>query len=211
MPTWRKKASQARSKETEEALAHAARELLGTRSFTDIRVDEVARHAGISVGGFYARFNGKSALLHLADIDFLDDCVAAFDAVIPEEFDGSLDELLHAFITVMVQQFDKHRDTLIQIMKHASEEDVLDFRQRATEFNNYVHGRLRAKMTEHSDEIAHQDPAIAINMTIFIASAAARAAVLQGALSTYPIELNWDELIEELVSNASRYLKGGVR
>ncbi|MBX2822442.1 MAG: TetR/AcrR family transcriptional regulator [Rhodothermaceae bacterium] len=210
MPTWRKKASQARSKETEEALAHSARELLSTRSFSDIRVDEVARHAGISVGGFYARFNGKSALLHLADIDFLDGCVAAFDAVIPEEFEGNLDQLLRAFITVMVQQFDKHRDTIIQIMKHAPEEDVIDFRQRATEFNTYVHGRMRAKMALHVADIAHQDPAIAINMTIFIASAAARAAVLQGALSTYPIALNLDELIEELVSNALRYLKGNA-
>ena len=89
MATWRKKALQSRSKDTEKALAHAARELLSNRSFSEIRVDEVAREAGLSVGGFYARFQGKNALLHLADIDFLEDSVMAFEAVIPENFDWS--------------------------------------------------------------------------------------------------------------------------
>lgn len=208
MADWRKKTHQARSKETEEALASAARALLETQSFADIRVDEVARRAGISVGGFYARFQGKSALLHLADIDFLDDCIAAFDVVVPEDFQGTLDELLRAFITVMVEQFDKHRDTIVQIMKYASDKDILDFRQRATGFNNYVHGRLRGIMARYADEIVHPDPSIAINMTIFIVSAAARAAVLHGALSTYPIEMSFDGLIDELVANGSRYLRG---
>ncbi len=72
MANWRKTAIQSRSKATERALSRAARELLNEKSFTDIRVDEVARNAGVSVGGYYARFKGKSALLHLADIDFLD-------------------------------------------------------------------------------------------------------------------------------------------
>jgi AcrR family transcriptional regulator len=208
MASWRKKARQARSKETEDALARAARELLSSRSFSDIRVDEVARRAGTSVGGFYARFHGKNALLHLADIDFLDDCVRAFDRVIPEDFDGSLEDLLLAFITVMVRQFDKHRDTIVQAMKFAAEDDRSDFRQRATAFNNFVHGRLRTIMARHTDAIAHPDPSIAINMTIFIASAAAREAVLKRALSAYPIALSMDDLIHELVTNASLYLRG---
>ena len=171
MASWRKNALQERSKETENALARAARELLSDRSFSDIRVDEVARNAGISVGGFYARFHGKNALLHLADIDFLEDCAAAFDAAIPEEYDGSLDDLLHEFITVMIHQFDKHRETIVEAMKYAAEDDSSEFRLRASEFNSYVHGRLKTIMARHSDDIRHPDPKFAINMIIFIASA----------------------------------------
>jgi len=211
MASWRKSALQERSKETENALARAARELLSDRSFSDIRVDEVARNAGISVGGFYARFQGKNALLHLADIDFLDDCATAFDAAISEDFDGSLDDLLLEFLTVMIRQFDKHRETIVEAMKYAAEDDNSDFRLRATEFNSFVHGRLRTIMTRHSDEICHPDPKFAINMAIFIASASARAAVLHGALSTYPIECSLDDLTRELVANASSYLKGGAK
>ena len=210
MASWRKKALQARSKETENALARAARELLSSRSFSEIRVDEVARQAGISVGGFYARFEGKNALLHLADIDFMDDCVSAFNAVIPEDFNGSLDDLLRAYITVMVRQFDKYRDSIVQAMKFAAEDDTSDFRKRATEFNSFVHGRLRTIMARQSEAIAHPNPSIAINMTIFITSAAARAAILHGSLSAYPIVLSTDELINELVTNASLYMKGGI-
>ncbi len=209
MAFWRKSALQARSKETEKALARAARELLSLRSFSEIRVDEVARHAGISVGGFYARFQGKNALLHLADIDFLDDCIAAFDEAVPEDFEGDLDELLRAFVTVMVRQFAKHRDTMVQAMKFAAENDTSEFRKRATAFNNYVHGRLRDVMAKHAEAIVHRDHSVAINMTIFIASAAAREAVLKGALSSYPIDLSLEQLIDELVANATLYLKGG--
>lgn len=209
MADWRKDAVQARSKETEEALAQAARELLATRSFPDIRVDEVARRAGLSVGGYYARFKGKNALLHLADIDFVEDCIAAFDDAVPEQFEGNLAELLRAFVTVMVEQFDIHRDTIVQVMKFAAEDDRSVYRQRATAFNNHVHGRLRTLIARHADEIDHPDLSVAINMAIFMASAAAREAVLKGALSAYPIDMGREALIDELVRSAVRYLKGG--
>jgi hypothetical protein len=109
----------------------------------------------------------------------------------------------------MVRQFNEHRDTVIQAMKFASEDDASEFRKRATAFNQHVHGRLRRIMLGHESEIAHEHPAIAINMTIFIASAAAREAVLHGKLTGYPIDLSLDELIEELSLNTLRYLRGG--
>jgi AcrR family transcriptional regulator len=210
MAHWRKSALQERSKETETALAHAARELLSTHSFAEIRVNDVARHAGISVGGFYARYQGKNALLHLADIDFLDDCRSAFDEAIPETFAGDIEKLLRAFVTVMVDQFNKHRQTIVQAMKYANDDDNKEFRGRATAFNEHVHGRMRLLLRSREAVINHIDVDVAVNMAIFIVSAAARSAVLFGHLSTYPVELSRIALIDELVRNASRYLRGGV-
>ena len=45
-----------------ENLGALAREL-GERSFEQMKVTEIASRAGISVGGFYARFKAKDALL----------------------------------------------------------------------------------------------------------------------------------------------------
>ena len=135
----------------------------------------------MSVGGFYARFIGINALLHLADIDVLDDCLIAFDTAVPEDYNGGLDDGLRAFVTVMLRQFDKHREAIVQAQNFMAEDDNSDFRQRATEFNNFVHGRLRTITARHSDAITLPDVSVAINITIFIASAAAREAVLKGA------------------------------
>lgn len=56
-------AQQARSRATEERILDAAERMLADRSFDDLAVMEIAREAGISVGGFYSRFEGKDALL----------------------------------------------------------------------------------------------------------------------------------------------------
>jgi AcrR family transcriptional regulator len=208
---WLKDARQKRSRATEKALAVAARDLLSEKSYEEIRVGDVARAAGTSVGGFYARYSGKNALLHLADIDFLDECVLAFDRAVPPDFGGTLEELLRSFVRVMVLQFDRHRDTLVQALKHASEDDKSDFRRRATAFNNHVHGRLRTIMSRHTHRMVHENADVATNMAIFMASAAAREAVLRGALAAYPITLTLEELIDELAAGALAYLTGGGR
>lgn len=208
MDSWNKNAVQSRSKETEKALARAARELLNERAYADIRVDEVARRAGISVGGFYARFNGKIALLHLADIDFLDDCLNAIDRAIPENFDGTLEKLFRVYISTIVAQFDKHRASILEFMRYAGEDDGDDFRERATTFNNHVHGRLRSILARNADEIGHADPDLAANMAIFVVSASARDAVLRDSLRAYPITLDQNGLIDELVFIATAYLRG---
>lgn len=92
---------------------------------------------------------------------------------------------------------------------YKAEDDSSNFRQRATEFNNFVQGRLRIIMARRSDKIVHPDSSIAINMTIFVAYSTERATVLQRSLSARPIELSLDNLIDELITNVSLYLKGG--
>src|SRR5215207_4401937 len=58
---------QARSRETEERILRALSDLLHLRAFDRLSVSEIAARAGVSVGGFYARFASKhDALLHLS-------------------------------------------------------------------------------------------------------------------------------------------------
>lgn len=55
---------QRRSKETLDAISNATKELLRTRSFTELTIQDIVKEAGSSAGSFYARFKGKRALLH---------------------------------------------------------------------------------------------------------------------------------------------------
>lgn len=55
---------QQRSKDTLDAISNATKELLRTRSFTELTIQDIVKEAGSSAGSFYARFKGKRALLH---------------------------------------------------------------------------------------------------------------------------------------------------
>lgn len=57
-------ALQARSRATEERILAGAESLLADRPFDELSVTAIAREAGVSVGGLYARFENKEALLH---------------------------------------------------------------------------------------------------------------------------------------------------
>lgn len=54
---------QRRSQDALERTLKAVEELLGERHFEDIRVQDIVRRAGTSVGSFYQRFGAKEALL----------------------------------------------------------------------------------------------------------------------------------------------------
>lgn len=85
---------QRRSRDTLDAISNATKELLRTRSFRELTIQEIVGAANSSAGSFYARFKGKRALLHflheelaetsLNDMrDFID--AAEFKAVTPAE------------------------------------------------------------------------------------------------------------------------------
>ena len=56
---------QPRSRESQQRLMDAAARLLDQRSWGSMSIADIAREAGMSVGGFYARFRSKDALLQV--------------------------------------------------------------------------------------------------------------------------------------------------
>lgn len=205
---WRTGARQQRSRDTESAVIRAAAALLAERPFDTIRVADIARQAGISVGGFYRRFRDKRALLHLADQGFLDDCARALDEALsaPRVAGLALARVVHAYVSVMIDKFREHRVAILQVMRHASPADAEAYRRRAALFNARAHGRFRALIRERGAEISHPDPETAMNLAIFFASAAARDAVWRGSLAAYPIAVSDRELADEITRSFLAYL-----
>ena len=64
---------QPRSERTQERLLRAAEKLILEKGLADASVPEIARRAGSSVGGFYARFPDKGALLRALEERFFDE------------------------------------------------------------------------------------------------------------------------------------------
>ncbi len=190
---------QERSRETATAIVDAAARLLAQRPAEDHSIAEIAAEAGISVGGFYARFKTKQALLRTLHQHVLDDCRRALDEAMDRVAapEVSAAATVRAYIDAVVTTFIEHRTTIRNIRARAREGDALLGRQ-VRSFNAHVHGRLRASLLSRRREIRHPDPEFAVNFGLFLVSAGAREAILSGALESYPIEVDPPLLIDQL-------------
>ena len=206
---WRHQARQRRSQRTEAALSRAALRLLRERPFEDIRVGDVTRRANVAVGTFYRRFRDKRAVLHLADMGFLDDTLAAFDQAMSDSaMQGrTLEEVVESYIRLMIAKFREHRASVLQVIRHADPADGAEYARRAQAFNEHVHGRFRELLRRHANRVARSDFETAMNLAIFFASAAARDAVWRGSLRAYPIQVDDDALAAELTRAFLAYLR----
>jgi AcrR family transcriptional regulator len=192
---------QPRARKTSDAIIAAGLALLRERNFDEVSVATIAQRAGVSVGGFYARFEGKEALLHALATEVIADCYAALDhAFTPSRIArASVEGVVRAYVRVMVTKFREHRSAILQIMRHARAGDPLHG-LAVRDFNDKVHGRLRELLQQRRAFIGHPNPDFAVNIGLFLVSAAAREAVLGDALRAYPIEVTDDTLIAELTN-----------
>ena len=201
-------AKQSRSQRTSDAIIAAGHALLRERDFDDVSVAEIAERAGVSVGGFYARFEGKDALLISLSAEVLADCAASLArALSPGRMKGATVEgVVRAYVRVMVRKFREHRSALRQVIRHARAGDPLHG-LAVRDFNDRVHGRLRALLRERQHLIGHADPEMAVNIGLFLVSAAAREGVLGDNLRGYPIKVTDQMLITELTRAYVAYLQ----
>ncbi len=115
---WIHEPKQDRSKDTSERILEAARGLLEEQTFDTVSVAAIADRAGISVGGFYARFPNKEALLHAFD-EYLVEQVLR---IVRKEMDParwrgkSVAEVIEGYIRMTADVFAQHRG----VMKHVT-------------------------------------------------------------------------------------------
>lgn len=191
-------AQQERSRRSEELLVRAARALLRQKDFDRVTIGEIAREAGLSVGGFYARFRDKDVLLDVLEADLLAEMRAAFDRALDAAAAGGYDaaDVVAAYVRVMVQELRRHRREIVQLRRFAGRSPQSGSRRRLQEFNAHVHGRLRALLRERLAAVRHPDPELAINLGLFFVSASAREALLTESLSAYPVQPSETQLAD---------------
>lgn len=107
-------AVQARSRATGERILRATEQLLTTRSFEDLSMNMIADATGVSVGGVYARFASKDALLRALHVRY----EAHRTAFLLEAFDpaawsdAGLDARVHGICRALVELMRGQRHVL---------------------------------------------------------------------------------------------------
>ena len=196
LTTPRKKASQARSRATVDALVEATARILVRESFDRASTNRIAEEAGVSIGSLYQYFPSKEALIaavidrHKHDLMQIARGALAQVAVLPLE--QAVRKLVAVAITAHRVDPKLHRVLAEQIPRTGKLRDV-------EAFNRENYAMFRAYIERHRDEIRAVDPDVAAFVCVTSIEALTHTAVL------YRCEI-LDALVDEGTRLVVRYL-----
>lgn len=201
---------QPRSRQTEERIVRAFGELLGSARFEDVSVQQVAGRAGVSVGGFYARFASKDDLLmHAMYAGYVQDALALADDVLkPERWQGQgIAPIAQAYFGLMLRAARDHGPVLREIVHRTRGNPRTVAHSPAwAAFRRGVHEPFRRLLAERMDEIRHADPPFALRFAFSAVSSALRESVLFGHMEPSMGPVDEETMARELARMFCGYL-----
>jgi AcrR family transcriptional regulator len=176
--------------------------------FEMVSVAAIARRAGVSVGGFYARFPGKEALLHAFDEYLVEIALRTVrETMAPSRWvDAGVAEVVEGYISMAAEFFAQHRGVLKQVAARARMGDDAVFLARVQVFNRVSHVHLHGLLMDRRDQITHPDPEQAADFGVMFVSAALREMILFGERKLNLSALAGQELVRELTRAYCSYL-----
>ncbi|MEM8680125.1 MAG: TetR/AcrR family transcriptional regulator [Planctomycetota bacterium] len=200
-----KQPRQQRSRETLQRVLTATEELLCDQTLEQLTIREILKRANVSTGSFYARFDGKEALIQ-AIWDELRLTVDEFLEADPLPAGAPLSERATLLVTQRVKRYRKYRGIfrafilrLRQGLPPLSDEDRRAYLRSQKKLITFF---MRSKR-----EIRHPDPERAIAFAEFAMSSAARELILY---PTSPhastIKTTQRQLVDELTQMFVGYL-----
>jgi AcrR family transcriptional regulator len=197
---------QARSERTLQRLLDAAEALIKEKGHAAVSIPEIARRAGSSVGGFYARFRDKNELLRALEerhfielsqrVEALADARRWAHAATVDIVDAAVAEL----VTITRQR----RQMIAAFLVRAVEDPVV--REGGLRFRRRVEERIGALLLSRRAEMTHPDPALAVDFGIQTAFAIMQQHVLIEETQVGGRALSDDELRRELATLFLRYV-----
>lgn len=203
---------QKRSRETMNRFVEATEQLLRTRNFEDISIQDIVGRSGRPIGSFYARFGSKEALLPLLYRRYHDRLEKTFRTQLEQvPWDGlDLSTTILRMVDFLLGLYDKDRGLIRAVALFARTHpdglpaDIVPHRRR-------IYDRPVRILARHRQEIPHPDPEAAIRFGIFMVSSVAREKILFVAAPHSRITpMNRQNLRRELTRALHSYLTGGV-
>lgn len=201
---------QPRSRQTEERILRAFGELLDVARFEDVSVQQVAGRAGVSVGGFYARFASKDdLLLHAMYAGYVHDALAlAEEALDPARWAGAgIAPIAEAYFALMLRAARDHGPVLREIVHRTrGNPETVAHSTAWAAFRQGVTEPFRQLIADRMDEIRHPDPPFALRFAFSAVSSALRESLLFGHMSPSMGPVDEDVMARELARMFCNYL-----
>ncbi len=157
---------QERSRASMERMLAAAAEILETKNFDTLSVNEVVEKAGTSVGAFYGRFADKEALLQALDERFFSEFEEGIEELMePSRWrERSLDFVVLDVTRFLVGTYGRNRGLLRSLNLKARLSGDERFRKRENRAWNELFPLLQRTFLERGNEIGHPDPRLATRL-----------------------------------------------
>ena len=197
---------QRRSERTLRRLLDAGEALIEEKGLADVSVPDIARRAGSSVGGFYARFRDKNELLRALEERFFGELLLRVDLLSqPARWtQAALPEIVRACVALLVGTF-RERRALIRAFLFRGLQDP-EFIGDALRFRRRVSDRIASLLLGRRDEIAHADPALAIELGVQLAFGLMHQFVVFGEVRAGGRRLSELALVDELTRSLCAHL-----
>ncbi len=197
---------QARSEQTLRRLLAAAEELIVAKGHRAVSVPEIARRAGSSVGGFYARFRDKNELLRALEeqhfLELSERVERLADAT--RWADAPTTAIVEAAVAELVTTTRERRHMIAAFLARALEDPVI--LAGGLRFRRSVEERLSALLLARREDMTHPDPPLAIALAIQTAFAIMQQHVLIEETHAGGRALGDDELQREITTLVLRYV-----
>ncbi len=202
---------QARSEQTLYRILDAAEALIEQKGLADASIPEIARHAGSSVGGIYARFRDKNELLRAIEERFFNELSERLEELTrPERWVGApIPEIARAGVAELVHVF-REREALIRAFLYRAVQDP-EFRKEGLRFRRKVSDRFATLLRPRFEEIDHPDPELAIDLGVQFAFGLMHQIAIFGEARVSRRPLPDAQLVDELVRMFLRYLGSKTR
>jgi AcrR family transcriptional regulator len=193
-----------------ERFAEAAEELLLSRTFEEISIQDIVRRAERPIGSFYARFSSKEALLPFLYERYhrqLEDWIA--DSLGRTRWDAlGFEACVRGIVDFIVESYAERRGLIraLALFARARPEalpaDLVTRRRRA-------YALPIAILARHRSRITHADPEAAARFGIYMVSSVARERLLFADMPLARVTaIRSEDLRQELVRALYAYLGG---
>ena len=157
---------QARSRASFERMITAAHDLIAESGLEGATVQGILLRSGVGSGTFYARFDGRDALLAYLAMRFRSDAEEGWAAVLsPSRWTAAgPKEIVKQFTRMAVVWTHAHGALLRAFLVHAMTFEGYDLLGQTAELDNTVADHVTRLLRPRAHELAHDDPEQAVRL-----------------------------------------------
>lgn len=197
---------QARSRETLQRILDAAEALIAEKGLADASIPEIVRRAGSSVGGFYARFRDKDALLRVLEERFFVEMSERTEqlALAARRGGASVPEAARVFAHELVAVTRARQNLIAAFLHRATWDEAV--RADALRFRGRVAERMKSFVMSRGVTLRHPEPELAVDLAVHVAFGLAFQMVMAGEVRAAGRALSDTELEREIARSFLRVI-----
>lgn len=204
---WVRPPKQERSQKTLDVFLNSVEGLLEEQGVETVSVKDIAARANLSVGGFYARFPNKEAVMRALHLRFSVEAKATVDVALdPKRWRGvHMSEAIPKLVTFIAEDY-RRRPGLRRAFLLLCGTDA-EVKSRAQEVSGYTAGRFHGFLADKAADIDHDDLMLAADMLHRLLFSTLDNYALFPAGTSTGRSIQHDVFVAELAGSVVRYLR----